>query len=185
MKQLKLLTLTVLMIWSSSCNQTTVKNESTEVPEGWILLHEKGYSLQYPQDWTLDQSRQSGTSFIVLSQPSSPDDQFRENVNLLIQDLNGLNMDLDNYTEISLDQVKMMLTNGNIIESVRRKGNGVEFQKVVYSGDQGVFKIYCEQYYRVKDKKAYVLTLTCETDQLDSYKEIGEQILNSFKFDNN
>lgn len=184
MKQLKVTALIVSMIWLYSCNQTAVKNESAKVLEGWKLLQENGYSLQYPQDWTLDQSGQSGTSFIVLSQPSSPDDLFRENVNLLIQDLTGLNMDLDKYTEISLDQVKMMLTNGNIIESVRRKANGTEFQKVVYAGDQGVFKIYCEQYYWVKDKKAYVLTLTCESDQLDSYKEIGEKILNSFNFDN-
>lgn len=184
MKQLKLVALTVLMIWSSSCNQTAVKNESIEVPEGWKLLHENGFSVQYPQDWTLDQSGQSGTTFIVLSQPISPDDQFRENVNLLIQDLSGLNMDLTKYTEISLDQIKMMLTNGNIIESVRRKANGLTFQKVVYTGTQGVFKIYCEQYYWVRDNKAYVLTLTCETDQLDSYKVVGEKILNSFKFDN-
>lgn len=184
MKHLKLIGLILSMIWIYSCNQSAVKNESIEAPEGWNLLHENGYSLHYPQDWTLDQSGQSGTSFIVLSQPSSPDDLFRENVNLLIQDLNGLNMDLDKYTQISLDQINMMLTNGNIIENVRRKADGSVFQKVVYTGDQGVFKIYCEQFYWVKDKKAYVLTLTCETDQLDSYKEIGEQILKSFKFDN-
>jgi len=185
MKQLKLIGLILSVIWMHSCNQTAVKNEQPKVLEDWKLLQENGYTLQYPQDWTLDQSGQSGTSFIVLSQPSSPDDLFRENVNLLIQDLTGLNMDLDKYTEISMDQINMMLTNGNIIENVRRKADGSAFQKVVYTGDQGVFKIYCEQYYWVRDKKAYVLTLTCETDQLDSYKEIGEQILNSFKFDNN
>lgn len=183
MKQLKLLILTVLMIWSASCNQTAVKNESAEIPEDWVQLNENGYAFQYPKDWTLDQSGQSGTTFIVLSQPDSPDDKFRENVNLLIQDLSGLGIDLGKYTEISLDQVKMMLTNGNIIESTRKKAYGETFQKVVYTGDQGVYRIYCEQYYWVKENKAYVLTLTCETDQLDSYKELGEKILNSFKFD--
>ncbi len=168
----------------AACNQSSVNDGVKQVPQEWKTLHENGYSLQYPPDWSLDKSGQSGTSFIVLSQQESPDDNFRENVNLLIQDLSGMNIDLDKYTEISLDQVKAMLTKGKIMESVTKNARDMQYQKVVYTGVQGIYEIYCQQYYWVRDDKAYVLTLTCETDKVESFKNTGEMILDSFKFDN-
>lgn len=74
-----------------------------------------------------------------------------------------------------------MVTNGNLLESKRLSANGTEFQRVIYSGDQGVYKLKTEQYYWIKNTKAYVLTLTCEINQFDTYKETGEKIMNSFR----
>lgn len=184
MKIHKILSLCLALLFITACNQSRVNDELKEAPQKWESLHESGYSIQYPHDWTLDKSGQSGTSFIVLSQQKSPDDLFRENVNLLIQDLSGLNIDLDKYTEISLDQVRTMLTKGKITENVKRSARGLPYQKVVYTGIQGIYEISCQQYYWVRDNKAYVLTLTCETDKVETYQETGEMILNSFKFDN-
>lgn len=184
MKLLRILTLCIAISFITSCNQSSVSDTGKQAPQEWKTLHENGYSLQCPPNWSLDKSGQSGTSFIVLSQQESPDDNFRENVNLLIQDLSGLNIDLDKYTEISLDQVRTMLTKGKIMESVEKNARGLSYQKVVYTGVQGIYEIYCQQYYWVRENKAYVLTLTCETDKVKMYKETGEMILNSFKFDN-
>lgn len=50
-----------------------------------------------------------GTSLIILSPLESEKDTFRENVNLLIQDLTGLDIGLDQYTKISEDQMKACL----------------------------------------------------------------------------
>jgi hypothetical protein len=57
----------------------------------------------------------------------------------------------------------------------------MEFQKIIYTGDFGTFNLTIEQYYLVKNNKAYILTLTCETPQFEAYKEIGEKILDSFR----
>jgi hypothetical protein len=146
----------------------------------WKQLEQNGYSIEYPNDWDLDTSGQMGSSFIIFSKQSSTQDQFRENINLIIQNLTGYTINLDQYTEISLGQIKTMITNGNILESKRLKANGPEFQKVVYTGDQGIYKLKFEQYYWIKNNEAYVLTFTTEVDQFDSYKETGEKILNSF-----
>ena len=77
-----------------------------------------------------------------------------------------------------------MLTKGKIMESVTKNARDMQYQKVVYTGVQGIYEIYCQQYYWVRDDKAYVLTLTCETDKVESFKNTGEMILDSFKFDN-
>jgi hypothetical protein len=100
----------------------------------------------------------------------------------VIQDLKGMNINLDKYVEISLGQIKTLITNGNLLDSKRLSRDGNEFQKVIYTGDQGIYKLKFEQYFWVQGEKAYVLTLTCDIGQFENYKEIGEQILNSFKF---
>ena len=181
MKQIQLLGLTFLFISLIAFGQTTPKNTGKEIGNSWKAVNENSFSIQYPENWDLDQSGKMGISLILLSKLFSPQDQFRENVNLLIQDLQGQNINLDKYVEISEGQIKTMLTNGNLIESKKLSAFGSEFQKVIYTGDQGIYKLKFEQYYWVKNGKAYVLTLTCELEQFEKYKVTGEKILNSFR----
>ena len=147
----------------------------------WNSLNKKDYSINYPKDWELNESRQMGTSFILFSPLSSQQDRFRENVNLVIQDLKGYNIDLEKYVEISEGQIKTIVTDGKIIESKRISNQSQNYHKVIYKGKQGAFNLKFEQYYWVIRDKSYVLTLTCEENQFDYYKVVGEKILNSFK----
>jgi hypothetical protein len=181
MKQIKLFGLTSLFISLIACGQTTQKSVQADIPNNWKAINESGYMIQYPDSFDLNKPGQMGTSFILFSKPISQQDLFRENVNLIIQDLTGQNIDLNKYVEISEGQIKTMITNGNIIESKRIKTGDSEFQKVVYTGVQGQFNLKFEQYYWIVKGKAYVLTLTCEIRQFDKYKKVGEKIMNSFK----
>jgi hypothetical protein len=147
----------------------------------WNTIKKDGYSIDYPKAWELNTSGQMGASFILFSPLSSQKDQFRENVNLIVQDLTGYNLDLDKYVEISEGQIQTLITNGKIIESKRVKNQTLDYQKVIYIGKQGIYNLKFEQYYWVVGNKAYVLTLTCEETQFDNYKLTGEKILNSFK----
>jgi len=185
MKMNNLSGLIALVILSAACgnNQTPVKQPIP--PDGWTILAENGYSIQYPTDWVLDKSGQGGTTFFIISQVSSSEDQFSENVNLIIQDLSTRNYDLNQFTEISEEQIKTKVANSILLESKRLNANGTEFQKVIYTGDFAKYNLTIEQYYWVRDKKAYVLTLTCETSQFDTYRETGEKILNSFRLNKN
>lgn len=147
----------------------------------WNTIEKDNYSINYPKDWELNESGQMGTSFILFSPLTSEKDQFKENVNLLVQDLTGHNLDLDGYVEISEGQIKTMITNGKIIESKRVTNQSLNYHKVIYTGKQGGFNLKFEQYYWVVGDKAFVLTLTCEETQFDNYKLKGKKILNSFK----
>jgi len=177
MKRITLLVLTSLFLISFAESQTTKSNTQND----WKTLDENGYSIKYPDGWELNKSGQMGTSFMLLTQLSSAQDKFRENVNLIIQDLTGQNIDLSKYVEISEGQIKSLGANGNLLESKRLNSNGKNFQKVIYSLKQGIYNLNIEQYYWVEKDKAFVLTLTCETSEFPKYKETGEKILNSFK----
>lgn len=181
MKKNELIGLMVLLISLVACNQTTQKNINTNIPRDWKVLNETDYLVQYPDSFEVNTSGRMGMNFILLSKKISQQDLFRENINLMIQDLSGLSIDLDKYVEISEGQIKTMITNGNIIESKRIKDDDSEFQKIVYTGVQGQFNLKFEQYYRILKGKAYILTLTCEMSQFDKYNTVGEKIMSSFK----
>lgn len=153
---------------------------SVNAQTNWKTLEDNSYSVKYPSDWEVNSTGMMGTSFILFSPLAEGLDNFKENVNLLIQDLSEYDLDLDKYVEISVGQIKTMITNSNIIESKTIKSELGEYQKMIYTGEQGVFKLKFEQYYWVKNNNAYVLTFTSELDKYLNYKETGEAILNSF-----
>lgn len=162
--------------------QTTIKSTGNKTTlNDWKTLDQVAYSIQYPSTWELNQNEQMGTSFILFSPLESDKDQFKENVNLLIQDISKYHIDLSEYTKISEGQIKTMVTNGTILESVRIKNDNGEYHKLIYSGDQGIFHLTFEQYYWVMNEKAFVLTFTCEQNKFAQKAETGEKILNSFK----
>lgn len=165
-----------------ACGQTSGEGD-VHIPENWNTLDGTDYSIQYPDSFELNQSGQMGESFILFSKHTSEEDPFRENINLLVQDLTGQNndIDLDKYVELSEGQVQSMLTDGNIIESKRLTTDSKEYHKIIYTGKQDELDLKWLQYYWVGNNKAYVLTLTCEENQYDAYATVGEKIMNSFR----
>ena len=181
-KCLKYLFLIVLTTFSCSVafGQTTKIENSKDVPENWKTINTPDYFIEYPDSFELNTTGEMGTCFILFSKPDSPNDLFKENVNLIIQNLNN-DINLDKFVEITENQLKTFMTNGKLIESKRIKFDHSEFQKFVFSGTQGIFHLKFEQYDWVKNNKAYILTLSCETNQFERYKKVGEEIMNSFK----
>jgi len=175
MINIKLIGLLFLFVNISSFGQT----------DEWNKLNEKNYSIKYPRDWELNQTGLMSTKFILFSKLTSKNDQFKENVNLIVQDLTGHNIGLNQYVEISENQLKTMLTDSHIILSERLNKNGKEYQKIIYSGKQGIYDLQFEQYYWILNNNAYVLTLTCERNVFSDFKNVGEKILNSFEIKQN
>jgi hypothetical protein len=147
----------------------------------WKTLDQPEYSISYPEDWSLDQSGTMGMSFAILSPMEGAGDTFRENVNLLMQDVSQNNLDLDSYTSLSIDQIGTYITDSKILSSERIKKDGGEYQQIVYTGKQGLFYLKFEQRYWVINGKAYVLTLTTEQDKFEAFKATGTKVLDSFQ----
>jgi hypothetical protein len=110
----------------------------------------------------------------------SAEDTFRDNVSLITQDVSNINMNLDQYTELSEKQVKTLITNSNIISSERVSSAKTDFHKIVYTGDVGIYHLVFHQHYWIIGNKAYILTFSYEQSKADKFQETGEQILNSF-----
>ena len=159
--------------------QTSTKPGTLTVSK-WKKFNTKRYSIQYPGNWDLDTSKQYGTAFILFSPLESSKDQFKENVNLITQSISGQQIELDELASMTIDQLKKMITNPVILENKKIKEGNLEYQRLVYTGEQGVFHLKWEQYYMIINGNAYVLTLTCEQTKFPIYQAMGEKILSSF-----
>ncbi|MFK8057972.1 MAG: hypothetical protein AB8F78_17730 [Saprospiraceae bacterium] len=170
---------TILTVSVSFGQSDTLNTQSVEQADVQVLS-KIDFDINFPSDWTLDEQGQMGTSFIILSPQTDEADKFRENVNLMIQDLAGYQIDLDKFSEISEEQIKTLINDGKIISSEKVSNAIPEYQKVEYTGTQGILSLHFVQHYWVHNEKAYILTLTCEADQFVNYEEIGKGVLSSF-----
>ena len=168
--------LTLCLFALNSTSQT--KNEDIST---WINHKGEFFSIQYPPDWNLNISGNYGTTFVIYSPLESLKDEFTSNVNLLVQDLSSYNLTLEEYSKISVDQINTYFTNVTIIDSRVIKGSKRSYYSVLYEGNSGVRDLRFLQYYWVIDKKAYVLTFTCEQNKPVSISTLGERILSTFE----
>jgi hypothetical protein len=160
---------------------TIVGFSQSDSPTKLKNFAQNGYKLQYPSSWTLDTSKKMEPDFFIFSPRENDTDRFQENVNLLVQDLTGQNIDLDKYAKITERQIKELAIEGTIYESKKIiKPGKSAYYKMVYGMTQGVFKLKIEQYYFIKNEKAFVMTFTAELNKFDSFLAAGKQILNSF-----
>lgn len=148
----------------------------------WTTFKADEYSIQHPTDWEVNKEGTMGTSFYLFSPMSSATDAFRENINLIKQDVSAYNMNLDQYAELSVSQIPQFITDGKIISSERMKDHG-EYQAVTFTGKQGIYDLKFLQFYWIHSGNAYVLTLTCAITSFDEYVDLGKTIMGSFKVD--
>ena len=141
----------------------------------------KNYKLQYPASWTLDTSKSLGPAIFFFSPLENTEDKFRENVNVLIQDLKGEDINLSRYKEITDKQIRDFASDGEILESSIVRKNNQEFYRITYTMSQGQFRVKITSVCFIQNEKAYLSTFSAEVDKYDSYKKIAEHILNSFK----
>ena len=150
-----------------------------------LTTYVKGnYKIEYPKTWKLDTSNTSAVEFTLYSPRENMNDNFSENVNLIIQNLLGKNISLDKYAEISERQIKANAVDLHEFSSRKIKTNRNEFYELEYEMTFKGFKLHTTQYYFVENEKAIVLTLTSEINKPDEINKIGNKILSSFSFNN-
>jgi hypothetical protein len=182
MKKMLLLLLLLSCLAGAQANSQQIADKPATISNKWKQLDRSNYSLQYPVDWDLKESGDMGTVFVILAPLESKEDKFRENVNLIIEDLKGQSIDLDRYAELSKGQLKSVLTNFNLIDGQKKNNGDREYFKAIFTWDDATFRLKVEQYYWVVNGKAYVLTFTSEQDKFANFSETGEKILNTFTF---
>lgn len=175
----------VLLVTSLTASTSSITPNSLSLlsvsHEDWKTHTDNGFQIQYPSEWELSLAKQMGSSFILFSPLENKDDLFRENVNLIIQDIKGMNIGLEKYAQISESQIKSMMTNAQILESKVMKKNGRRVYHLVYTADMGIYHLKFMQNYFIQNEKAYVLTFTADQKNYDRYIKVGSEILNTFE----
>lgn len=141
-------------------------------------INRNGYQIFYNDNLRLDESGRNNTEFYLFTQKTNPDDNFVENLNLMIQNLEKLNIDLNKFIEISENQIK---AKGKLIESKRIKTHGTEFHILIYEATYNGIKLKFLQHDFVKNNKAYILTYSAKIEDYEKYLNGMENVMGSFK----
>ncbi len=159
-----------------ACSQKEKKVEiqnAPEISEDWRYFENESFSIRYPRDWD-KQKGPEGTLFCILSAPSSPADRFRDNVNLVIEEL-AKEITLDRYAALSLKNI------GAKYKVTDEKKYSINGQEYYYSKLKDKEGFLLEQSYFIKGKRAYILTFAYEPQEKESVKTDGDKIMKSFR----
>ena len=169
---MKLISITTLLFLTSFCFAQSDITKS--------IFSKDNYKIEYPKSWKLDTSRLMGSELLLFAPLENQLDKFSENVNIIIQDLVGQNINLKNYKAITDKQLSDFATYPTIYESEIKKINDKEYYRVIYALTQGNSRLKITSICYIKNEKAYLITLTTELEKYEMYKKVGEEVLSSF-----
>jgi hypothetical protein len=155
---------------------------SSGSPEpGRYYKKQEGFSIRFPAEWE-QKENVMGTVVIALSPAEGADDPFRENVNVVVEALPA-KMDLEKYLELSMANLKNLLSAGREPEVSDTTLGGEKAKRVVYQTTMGQIGVKGTLYVAVKGGRGYALTCSATPDSFDAYKARFEEIAGTFRFE--
>lgn len=142
----------------------------------------KVYSIDYPAAWRLDTTKTLAPAVLFFSPPDSAKDSFDENVNIMEQNLAGKHIDLSAYKTISEDQMSKMGPEAKVLRSAIEKSPGGEIYSFECLMTMNGNKLRVKSICKIRNDVAYLVSFTTRTESFEQYSTVGNQILDSFKF---
>eukprot|EP01112_Ceratiomyxa_fruticulosa_P004923 TRINITY_DN1548_c0_g1_i1.p1 TRINITY_DN1548_c0_g1~~TRINITY_DN1548_c0_g1_i1.p1 ORF type:complete len:480 (+),score=85.73 TRINITY_DN1548_c0_g1_i1:162-1601(+) len=160
----------------------TAKGYSVETSCLYENLIQK-YSIRYLRDYVIKEEFTGATvSFSSPEADSESEEKFPSNVNIVVQDLTGKDMDLDQFCEVLKNQLEFVMKDSKMLDKTRCVISGVEGQKRVYQGTLSNFQIKMVQKVTVLGRKAIALSFTTEQSTFDREFRRLERLMDSFHF---
>jgi len=147
-----------------------------------ITIKRSTYSIAVDKSMRIDTAGTSMADFIAFFPLQSETDKFGENLNVVMEPTNGVDVTLEEYVRMSLEQLKQYFGDIAIVENKTvSTTKGQPYHKLVYTASMNGFLLQFEQRYISTADYTYVLTFTAEQSQFNAYKEKAGKILGSFK----
>lgn len=181
MKHIFLIGFICLNVILSACSGSKGEETSNIDQSNWKTLSESDYSIKYPADWELEQTGANNTRFFLKSKVSSMSDDFRENINLLNEDLGGVEFSLDEYMNLSMENLHRGMPGLNITKNEKINKNGREYYLIEYFVSQAGMDLSFEQRFTIENGMVYVMTFSAKKDDLKKFKSVANNIMDSFE----
>ena len=137
------------------------------------------YSIEYPENWILDESGKEGSSF-VLYPDSDTDKDFVENINLIKQNLGQNKLTVEQLKSIIENQVSSMLENSKLILSEIITEKGISYHKLIVSGESNGMNFITRIHTIPIKSNLFTLTLVSKAKDYENIETVSNEIMNSF-----
>ena len=138
------------------------------------------FSIKFPKEWE-NKEGFMGTDVISLSPRENAADQFRENVNVVVEKIPD-GMSLNDYFDTNLPKLSKVIRDFQQVETGNTIINDNVAEWLIYTGSIGTINLKSKQYYIVHDNKGYVITCSATPGTYDNFKNVFDEIVQSFQF---
>ncbi len=158
---------------------------------GWFFLKpyrslgyengQYGFALQYPAAWSFAEN-QGGAAAIFYSPKENALDIFKENVNIVVQDISRNPMTLEKYTETAIAQMNAVFgINIEILVSTRISIDNRPAHQFIFigKGPDGNLQYQCR--WTLVGTTAYQITYTALASGYQKHLAQAERVMNSFR----
>ena len=136
--------------------------------------------ISYPATWSMKEAYM-GTVVVFSAPPDSSDDQFAENINIVMEDLSRFpGMTIEQYVEHGKITLSKIATDFILISNQPITIANIKARVLTFTATQGIYKLQFRQTSLIVNNMAYVITFTAEEDKFPQYESIAKSIMNSF-----
>lgn len=154
--------------------------QTSTLYEGWLAYRGVDYTLHYPNDWTMNTQSAIGAEFELYA-PEVGGDDFRENINLVLQDLGDTVITIEEYSPIVLRQIQQGIANVEVLASSLSNNGKLPYYEIVYTGGNPANLMKWRQHFYIANGKAYVLTYGATAKTFDVHNTASTAIMASFE----
>ncbi|QKX04160.1 hypothetical protein HN014_04300 [Aquimarina sp. TRL1] len=134
------------------------------------------YSIFYPSDLKLDKSKTDGTEFMLFTDKTSQNDNFIENINLIIH--NNYNSNLKGYVEYANKEIRKV---ARIKRTEIINNNGIKTHRMIFEIEENNTQLTILQHSLIANNKLFILTFSSKSKEFSTYRKKMEGVMLSFK----
>jgi eukaryotic-like serine/threonine-protein kinase len=170
----------------SSQYNPIVLSSSPTIPSsgapGYITYENPTYKIRltYPP-YLKKQEEISGEIIFFLSPQDSTTDAFPANLDIIVQNISSQPMSLEEFTNISIAQIREMVPDYVITDSRKATLSKESAYLLSYTGTQGLLKLKWMSVYTIKNDTLYLITYTAGSDKFSTYLPTVSKMLDSFE----
>jgi len=165
-------------------------NASTEIyfnPDdfsNWKSFDDPEFTFFYPNTWQLQTT--SDNPFIAFQLYAGSDhysDDFRENVNLMVDDIPVPGYNLDNFVEEKIYEIESIsdyISGSSLLLEESVILNGHKAHRIISTGRIDPHYLKFEQYLWVENRRTFEMTLTCEVLVFSKYMPVWRDMAERF-----
>lgn len=142
---------------------------------------DKGFSIALPSGWQQDKDIM-GTAVMALSKADGTNDGFRENINVVVENLQGP-LASKAYFEASQNAIKKVFQGFKLEQTGKTKISGRELYWSIFSHQTQTPQLRAKvlQYVTVNGQKAFIITCSASSKDFDQYRKTFENSAKTFK----
>ncbi len=141
----------------------------------------KGFSVVLPETWER-QENAHGTVVLALSPQADASDTFRENINVVVEDLPG-EYSVADYYLANQDQLRKVMTDFVEVQLGETIIQGQSAKRLVFTHRMGQLNLKVLQYYFSKGKRGFVVTCTAAPESYAQFEAEFERSVHSMMLD--